>query len=92
MKADVVAVGMITEMISMRAMKIMKIPSISTNTISMGTIIMTTIIMTTITDIVVLVMMMILNASASTINDIKLFFDKRVLAYFDLIFVGRKIW
>ena len=87
MKADVVAVGMITEMISMRAMKIMKIPSISTNTITMGTI-----IMNTITDIVVLVMTMILNASASTINDIKLFFDKRVLAYFDLIFVGRKIW
>ena len=82
MKADVAAVGMITEMISMRAMKIMKIPSISTNTI----------IMNTITDIVVLVMTMILNASASTINDIKLFFDKRVLAYFDLIFVGRKIW
>ena len=77
MKADVAAVGMITEMISMRVMKIMKIPSISTNTI---------------TDIVVLVMTMILNASASTINDIKLFFDKRVLAYFDLIFVGRKIW
>ncbi len=87
MKADVAAVGMITEMISMRAMKIMKIPSISTNTITMGTI-----IMNTITDIVVLVMTMILNASASTINDIKLFFDKRVLAYFDLIFVGRKIW
>ena len=87
MKADVVAVGMITEMISMRAMKIMKIPSITMNTITMGTI-----IMNTITDIVVLVMMMILNASASTINDIKLFFDKRVLAYFDLIFVGRKIW
>ena len=87
MKADVVAVGMITEMISMRAMKIMKIPSISTNTITMGTI-----IMNTITDIVVLAMTMILNASASTINDIKLFFDKRVLAYFDLIFVGRKIW
>lgn len=87
MKADVAAVGMIAEMISMRAMKIMKIPSISTNTITMGTI-----IMNTITDIVVLVMMMILNASASTINDIKLFFDKRVLAYFDLIFVGRKIW
>lgn len=84
---DVAAVGMITEMISMRAMKIMKIPSISTNTITMGTI-----IMNTITDIVVLVMTMILNASASTINDIKLFFDKRVLAYFDLIFVGRKIW
>lgn len=87
MKADVAAVGMITEMISMRAMKIMKIPSISTNTITMGTI-----IMNIITDIVVLVMTMILNASASTINDIKLFFDKRVLAYFDLIFVGRKIW
>ena len=87
MKADVAAVGMITEMISMRAMKIMKIPSISTNTITMGTI-----IMNTITDIVVLVMTMILNASASTINDIKLFFDKRVLAYFELIFVGRKIW
>ena len=87
MKADVAAVGMIAEMISMRAMKIMKIPSISTNTITMGTI-----IMNTITDIVVLVMTMILNASASTINDIKLFFDKRVLAYFDLIFVGRKIW
>lgn len=87
MKADVVAVGMITEMISMRAMKIMKIPSISMTTITMGTI-----IMNTITDIVVLVMTMILNASASTINDIKLFFDKRVLAYFDLIFVGRKIW
>ena len=87
MKADVAAVGMITEMISMRAMKIMKIPSISTNTITMGTI-----IMSIITDIVVLVMTMILNASASTINDIKLFFDKRVLAYFDLIFVGRKIW
>ena len=86
MKADVAAVGMITEMISMRAMKIMKIPSISTNTITMG------IIMNTITDIVVLVMTMILNVSASTINDIKLFFDKRVLAYFDLIFVGRKIW
>ena len=82
MKADVAAVGMITEMISMRAMKIMKIPSISTNTI----------IMNTITDIVVLVMTMILNASVSTINDIKLFFDKRVLAHFDLIFVGRKIW
>lgn len=82
MKADVAAVGMITEMISMRAMKIMKIPSISTNTI----------IMNTITDIVVLVMTMILNASASTINDINFFFDKRVLAYFDLIFVGRKIW
>ena len=87
MKADVAAVGMITEMISMRAMKIMKIPSISTNTITMGTI-----IMNIITDIVVLAMTMILNASASTINDIKLFFDKRVLAYFDLIFVGRKIW
>lgn len=87
MKADVAAVGMITEMISMRVMKIMKIPSISTNTITMGTI-----IMNTITDIVVLAMTMILNASASTINDIKLFFDKRVLAYFDLIFVGRKIW
>ena len=84
---DVAAVGMITEMISMRAMKIMKIPSISTNTITMGTI-----IMNTITDIVVLAMTMILNASASTINDIKLFFDKRVLAYFYLIFVGRKIW
>lgn len=87
MKADVAAVGMITEMISMRAMKIMKIPSISTNTITMGTI-----IMNTITDIVVLAMTMILNASASTINGIKFFFDKRVLAYFDLIFVGRKIW
>ena len=87
MKADVAAVGMITEMISMRAMKIMKIPSISTNTITMNII-----IMGTITDIVVLVMTMILSASASTINDIKLFFDKRVLAYFDLIFVGRKIW
>lgn len=87
MKADVAAVGMITEMISMRAMKIMKIPSISMNTITMGTI-----IMNIITDIVVLAMTMILNASASTINDIKLFFDKRVLAYFDLIFVGRKIW
>ena len=87
MKADVAAVGMITEMISMRAMKIMKIPSISTNTITMGTI-----IMNTITDIVVLAMTMILNASASTINNIKLFFDKRVLAYFNLIFVGRKIW
>ena len=87
MKADVAAVGMITEMISMRAMKIMKIPSISTNTITMGTI-----IMNIITDIVVLVMTMILNASASTINDINFFFDKRVLAYFDLIFVGRKIW
>ena len=84
---DVAAAGMITEMISMRAMKIMKIPSISTNTITMGTI-----IMTTTTDIVVLVMTMILNASVSTINNIKLFFDKRVLAYFDLIFVGRKIW
>ena len=84
---DVAAVGMITEMISMRAMKIMKIPSISTNIITMGTI-----IMNTITDIVVLAMTMILNASASTINDIKLFFDKIVLAYFDLIFVGRKIW
>ena len=87
MKADVAAVGMITEMISMRAMKIMKIPSISTNTITMNII-----IMGTITDIVVLVMTMILSASASTINDIKLFFDKRVLAYFNLIFVGRKIW
>lgn len=87
MKADVAAVGMITEMISMRAMKIMKIPSISMTTITMGTI-----IMNTITDIVVLVMTMILNASASTINDVKLFFDKRVLAYFYLIFVGRKIW
>lgn len=87
MKADVAAVGMITEMISMRAMKIMKIPSISTNIITMGTI-----IMNIITDIVVLATTMILNASASTINDIKLFFDKRVLAYFDLIFVGRKIW
>ena len=87
MKADVAAAGMITEMISMRAMKIMKIPSISTNTITMNII-----IMGTITDIVVLVMTMILSASASTINDIKLFFDKRVLAYFDLIFVGRKIW
>ena len=87
MKADVAAVGMITEMISMRVMKIMKIPPISTNTITMGTI-----IMNTITDIVVLAMTMILNASASTINDIKLFFDKRVLAYFNLIFVGRKIW
>jgi hypothetical protein len=86
-KADVAAVGMITEMISMRAMKIMKIPSISMTTITMGTI-----IMNTITDIVVLVMTMILNASASTINDVKLFFDKRVLAYFYLIFVGRKIW
>ena len=87
MKADVAAVGMITEMISMRAMKIMKILFISTNIITMGTI-----IMNAITDIVVLVMTMILSASASTINDIKLFFDKRVLAYFDLIFVGRKIW
>ena len=87
MKVDVAAAGMITVMISMRAMKIMKIPSISTNTITMGTI-----IMNIITDIVVLVMTMILNASASTVNDIKLFFDKRVLAYFDLIFVGRKIW
>lgn len=87
MKADVAAVGMITEMISMRAMKIMKIPSISTNIITMGII-----IMNIITDIVVLATTMILNASASTINDIKLFFDKRVLAYFDLIFVGRKIW
>ena len=87
MKADVAAVGMITEMISMRAMKIMKIPSIIMNIITMGTI-----IMNIITDIVVLVMTMILNASASTINCIKLFFDKRVLAYFDLIFVGRKIW
>ena len=87
MKADVAAVGMITEMISMRAMKIMKIPSIIMNTITMGTI-----IMNTITDIVVLAMTMILNASASTISGIKLFFDKRVLAYFDLIFVGRKIW
>ena len=86
MKADVVAVGMITEMISMRAMKIMKILFISTNIIAMD------IIMNIITDIVVLVMTMILNASASTINNIKLFFDKRVLAYFDLIFVGRKIW
>lgn len=86
MKADVAAVGMITEMISMRAMKIMKILFISTNTITMG------IIMNIITDIVVLAMTMILNASASMINDIKLFFDKRVLAYFDLIFVGRKIW
>ena len=86
MKADVVAVGMITEMISMRAMKIMKIPSISTNIIAMD------IIMTIITDIVVLAMTMILNASASTINNVKFFFDKRVLAYFDLIFVGRKIW
>ena len=87
MKADVAAVGMITEMISMRAMKIMKIPSISTNTITMGTI-----IMNTITDIVVLAMTMILNVSASTINNVKFFFDKRVLAYFYLIFVGRKIW
>ena len=87
MKADVAAVGMITEMISMRAMKIMKILFIIMNTITMDTI-----IMNTITDIVVLAMTMILNASASTINDIKLFFDKRVLAYFDLIFVGRKIW
>ena len=87
MKADVAAVGMITEMISMRAMKIMKIPSITMDTITMGTI-----IMNIITDIVVLAMTMILNASANTINDIKLFFDKRVLAYFDLIFVGRKIW
>ena len=86
MKADVAALGKITEMISMRAMKIMKILFISTNTITMG------IIMNIITDIVVLAMTMILNASASTINDIKLFFDKRVLAYFDLIFVGRKIW
>ena len=86
MKADVAAVGMITEMISMRAMKIMKILFISTNIIAMD------IIMNIITDIVVLVMTMILNASASTVNDIKLFFDKRVLAYFDLIFVGRKIW
>ena len=86
MKADVAAVGMITEMISMRAMKIMKILFISTNIIAMD------IIMNIITDIVVLVMTMILNASASTINDIKFFFDKRVLAYFDLIFVGRKIW
>lgn len=86
MKADVVAVGMITEMISMRAMKIMKILFISTNIIAMD------IIMNIITDIVVLVMTMILNASASTINDIKFFFDKRVFAYFDLIFVGRKIW
>ena len=86
MKADVAAVGMITEMISMRAMKIMKILFISTDIIAMD------IIMNIITDIVVLAMTMILNASASTINDIKLFFDKRVLAYFDLIFVGRKIW
>ena len=84
---DVAAVGVITEMISMRAMKIMKILFISTNTITMGTI-----IMSIITDIVVLAMTTILNASASTINDIKLFFDKRVLAYFNLIFVGRKIW
>ena len=83
---DVAAVGMITEMISMRAMKIMKILFISTNIIAMD------IIMNIITDIVVLAMTTILNASASTINDIKLFFDKRVLAYFDLIFVGRKIW
>ena len=83
---DVAAVGMITEMISMRAMKIMKILFISTDIIAMD------IIMNIITDIVVLAMTMILNASASTINDIKLFFDKRVLAYFDLIFVGRKIW
>lgn len=86
MKADVAAVGMIMVMISMRAMKIMKIPSISMTTITMG------IIMNTITDIVVLVMTMILSASASTINNVKFFFDKRVLAYFDLIFVGRKIW
>lgn len=86
MKADVAAVGMITEMISMRAMKIMKILFISTNIIAMD------IIMTIITDIVVLAMTMILNASASTINNVKFFFDKRVLAYFDLIFVGRKIW
>jgi hypothetical protein len=85
-KADVAAVGMITEMISMRAMKIMKILFISTNIIAMD------IIMTIITDIVVLAMTMILNASASTINNVKFFFDKRVLAYFDLIFVGRKIW
>lgn len=84
---DVAAVGMITEMISMRAMKIMKILFIIMNTITMDTI-----IMNIITDIVVLAMTMILNASASTVNDIKLFFDKRVLAYFDLIFVGRKIW
>ena len=83
---DVAAVGMITEMISMRAMKIMKILFISTNIIAI------TIIMNIITDIVVLAMTTILNASASTVNDIKLFFDKRVLAYFDLIFVGRKIW
>ena len=83
---DVAAAGMITEMISMRAMKIMKILFISTNIIAMD------IIMNIITDIVVLAMTMILNASASTINNIKLFFDKRVLAYFDLIFVGRKIW
>ena len=86
MKADVAAAVMITGMISMRAMKIMKILFISTNIIAMD------IIMTIITDIVVLAMTMILNVSASTINDIKLFFDKRVLAYFDLIFVGRKIW
>ena len=86
MKADVAAVGMITEMISMRAMKIMKILFISTNIIAMD------IIMTIITDIVVLAMTMILNASASTINNVKFFFDKRVLAYFYLIFVGRKIW
>lgn len=86
MKADAAAVGMITEMISMRAMKIMKILFISTDIIAMD------IIMNIITDIVVLAVTMILNASASTINDIKLFFDKRVLAYFDLIFVGRKIW
>ena len=84
---DVAAVGVITEMISMRAMKIMKILFIIMNTITMDTI-----IMNIITDIVVLAMTMILNASASTVNDIKLFFDKRVLAYFDLIFVGRKIW
>ena len=83
---DVAAAGMITEMISMRAMKIMKILFISTNIIAMD------IIMNIITDIVVLAMTMILNASASTINGIKLFFDKRVLTYFDLIFVGRKIW
>lgn len=87
MKADVAAVDMITGMISMRAMKIMKILFIIMNTITMGTI-----IMNIITDIVVLVMTMILNASASTINNVKFFFDKRVLAYFDLIFVGRKIW
>lgn len=87
MKADVAAVGMITGMISMRAMKIMKILFIIMNTITMGTIIMNIIM-----DIVVLAMTMILNASASTVNDIKFFFDKRVLAYFDLIFVGRKIW